>query len=98
MLAAVIQFSAAQLGTLIGAGISKKSGGANSLATINTDSTATQLVLPALIGMAEPNPGTQGFKFSEPVIITPGYGLVMYSSTLNTTMGASFEWYEEANQ
>jgi hypothetical protein len=97
MLAAVIQFNGSQLATAIGAGISKKSGGANSAATINTDTTATQLVLPALIGMAEQNPGTQGFKFAEPVVVTPGNGLLVYSSTLNTTMGASFEWYEEPN-
>lgn len=98
MLAAVLQFNAASLANLQQQGVSKKSGGAASAASINYDTTAAAIGFPGpMIGMAEPNPGTQGFKFSEPVIVLPGAGLVMYSSTLNTTMGASFEWYEEPN-
>lgn len=97
-LAAVIQFNNAALAAQSQFGVSKKSGGAVSAASINTDTTATVITpVGPLIGMAESTPSTQGFKLAEPIVLTPGYGLLMYASTINTTMGASFEWYEEPN-
>ncbi|MBE0630129.1 MAG: hypothetical protein IH603_11140 [Burkholderia vietnamiensis] len=96
MIGAYLQFNAAALATAIGAGQSKKSGGAASMAVCYADSTASvpsggESSLIAVSG------STYQIKFAEPLIVTPGYGLVVYGGSVNETLQANFEWYEEPN-
>lgn len=92
------QFSGAALGTLIQQGVSKKSGGAPSVAQINVDSTAVSAVWPGtLFAVSIPANSSVSQKLVEPVVLSPGSGLVMWATTGNVDLGASFEWFEEAN-
>lgn len=85
-----------QLPTFEAAGQSKKLGGANSAAsgyrTLNVGSVA---VVASLLGeYVGPNtPFTYTPK--EPIIIPPGYGLVVYQAVAAIAIDATFEWYEE---
>ncbi len=86
-------------GALAAYGGSKLAGGANSQAQIyqgNTATTAT-LVEPqfGVIGVAAS--ATYEKKFNEPVVLPPGYGLIAWNGTVNQTLWATFEWYEEPN-
>jgi hypothetical protein len=88
----------AALATFQSYGASKKAGGANSVATLQTDSTAAAFPLQGtLLGLAAAVNTSPVFKFNEPVALLPGYGLTWWPSSPNTFAGAGFEWYEEAN-
>ncbi|WP_404993335.1 hypothetical protein [Cupriavidus pauculus] len=91
------QFMTTPLGTLIQNGMSKQAGGAPSVAEIRVDTTSTSAVWPGtLVAISLPASSSLPQRFAEPVIIMPGYGMVMYATTINADLGASFEWYEDA--
>jgi hypothetical protein len=95
---AVMMRSANEVGsTLTMQGVSKKGGGAAAQAGVYGLSTATVVPAGNFMQMAAPANGFASFKFSEPVVLPPGFGLTIWSYTLNATMGAQFEWYEEPN-
>jgi hypothetical protein len=95
---AVLIRNANEAGSVLqGQGISKKGGGAVAQAAMYSLSTATIVPAGNLMQLAAPSNGFATFKFSEPVVLPPGYGLTVWSYTLNATMGAQFEWYEEPN-
>jgi hypothetical protein len=78
-------------------GVSKKGGGATGQGAAYGLSTATVAPAGNMMQLAAPANGFASFKFSEPVVLPPGYGLTVWSYTLNATMGAQYEWYEEPN-
>lgn len=96
---AFLAFNTAQLTTLVGAGVAKRASAAASTAgLIYVDSTATQPSAAAdmfSFSLAAASYGVQ--KFSEPLCIDPGYGLVMWGAGQNTQFGCTFEWFEEPN-
>lgn len=95
---AFLTFNTTQLATLVGAGVAKRSSAAVGTGLICTDTTATQ---PAAGGdmfslsLAAASYGPQ--KFTEPLCIDPGYGLVLWGAGQNVQFGCTFEWFEEPN-
>ena len=76
-------------------GTSKKSNGATSSAESRSQQSAVQYGSNAMFV----NSAAQGsciFKFSEPIILTPGYGLNMRPNVQNMQILSSFEFFEES--
>jgi hypothetical protein len=92
-------FNQTQLATLWGAGISKRSSGAVSTAgLIYTDTTVTAPPTTAEGIVFQMSALTnQQYAYKEPVIVDPGYGLVVWGVNQNLGLGCTFEWYEEPN-
>lgn len=91
-------FTQTQLATLSGNGMSKRS----SIATaaqgqVRTDTTASGIPGNGLLTALIPTNQSFQYKFNEPVIVDPGYGLMGWSTAANDAMGIGFEWYEEPN-
>jgi len=93
-------FNTVALATLVGAGISKRSSGAASNSGfVYLDSTALAPT-PASgdqICFQMPANANQQYSLKEPIVLDPGYGLVMWSFVANDALGCTFEWYEEPN-
>lgn len=91
-----IKLNTAALTTLDQVGQSKKSGGTASVMELRRDSTATPSAAPMLLAAGMPASQLTPYKPVEPVVLIPGYGLLIYGTVVNTDIGASFEWYEDA--
>lgn len=83
------------LAEAIGAGKSKKIGGADSIAL------GYRGALPGTLGVGLLSLGLgQAFEsktvpFTEPVMLPPGYGLIVNLTTVNVSLWATFQWLEE---
>lgn len=88
----------AALTTLLNTVPSKLAGGADSTAELRAQAAPavipTSKVYASLIANAGDSPA---FFLSEPIVLVPGYGLVLYAGAVNQTMPASFQLTEEAN-
>jgi hypothetical protein len=88
----------AQLSTLVGQGVSKLVGGAASIMQIrraNDPTFPSGVPLDAFV-LANSATVIKGYNPISPVVIPPNSGLTAWS-TGPAGLGASFEWYEEAN-
>jgi hypothetical protein len=86
-----------QLSTDTGTALSKMSGGTNSAAHTQNDTTATPTPVPQLFALSAAASVATMYKFTEPLVILPGYGLVGWSYVLNNGYTLIAEWYEEPN-
>lgn len=91
-----LAFNAAQLTTVAPAGIAKLSGGNAPVAKLCIDATASGAT-GSESSIIAPAQAAYQIKFAEPLVVTPGYGLLVWGATLNQNMQANFEWYEEPN-
>ncbi|OJB11572.1 hypothetical protein [Burkholderia ubonensis] len=96
-LTAALYYVTAAITTLEEVGQSKLAGGAPAKCSIYIDSNASAPAFPLLMQIAAPANSTTMFQPKEPFVLPPGYGLEIYSSTLNAMLGGNFEWYEEPN-
>lgn len=65
---------------------------------IQTDITeVAQSVVPSFTQLAAPSSGNQTYTFQEPIVILPGYGVALWSNTVNAYLAGTFEWFEEPN-
>jgi hypothetical protein len=86
-----IKFSTAQASNLWANGLSKKAGGTTSVAQLRYQSSAvTDVGQLIVLGV------NQTYKPTEPILIPPGYGLMVIPTTTNTDTTGIFDWYEEA--
>lgn len=92
----VMKMHNAALATLYGAGQSKKSGGGVSSGLVNVVSVVGALGGATILGLNLNGGMPITYKPAEPIILTPGWGLVMTQTALATDLSSSFEWYEEA--
>jgi len=84
------------LSSLLGNGYSKDISAANSSAEVRADHSASSLGTEMqTIGMYNPM-DTKDYPFSEPILIRPGNGILLLSSTFNSALWATFQWNEEA--
>lgn len=91
-------FNTAALATQASAGVSKRAAGAASAAsTLRTDSTAAVFSGTQILAQVVAANTVVPYKFSEPIVIDPGHGLLAWGGTANDSLGVSFEWYEEPN-
>ncbi|WP_250479121.1 MULTISPECIES: hypothetical protein [unclassified Caballeronia] len=96
--AAKVQFNAAKLASTLQAGISKRADGAASAALACYDTNASFAPdAGSLLALSAQASSSPGFKLAEPIVVPPGYGLLVWASGVNTLFGCSFEWYEEPN-
>lgn len=86
-----------RLSLLVQSGISKLAGGAQSIAEVRRDaiaagapSTGTMLTasLQANASVAQ--------KLTEPIVLKPGFGMLLWATAYQADIGATFEWYEDA--
>ena len=84
----------AALGASLGNAISKKLGGAASSAELHAASTVTAAATAAdtLIALSK---SVAFFKFTEPLMIVPGMGLMLLNASAGEEIGATFEFFEE---
>lgn len=84
------------LGTLIGNGTNKMTGGAVSSAELRTTNNAALLY--SSIGVSMNAAANQPFTYlpHEPIIVPPGYGLNVINAATAIDVQASYEWYEDA--
>ncbi|MFM0741795.1 hypothetical protein PQQ51_31580 [Paraburkholderia xenovorans] len=69
-----------------------------SVGLMQTDATAVAPSTAAsFTQLTAPSNSNQAFTFQEPVVILPGYGLCVWSNTMNAQLTATFEWFEEPN-
>lgn len=85
-------FNKAQISTNSGAGKSKKDGGNTSVAQLRSQASATVLEN-GIICLMQPN---SVLRMTEPLIVSPGNGLIIRQNTSGYDLACSFEWYEEA--
>lgn len=78
--------------TIIANGTAKKLGAPGAAGQIQGAAVAAATTI-ATLGSLQ---NGQIYRFTEPVIVPPGWGIVVSSSILQSPAGASFEWYEEA--
>ncbi|NUO87669.1 MAG: hypothetical protein HOQ37_16370 [Cupriavidus sp.] len=89
-------FNAVALTTAIAFGLCKRSGVADSTAgQLRSDSTAAAAGAFNMMGSSLPASNTYQQKPVEPVLLEPGYGLVMQGASVNIAVSGMFEWYEE---
>jgi hypothetical protein len=87
----------ANLTTNLTANISnKKFGGAASVATMWADNVAAVAIGTQFDFCHLPLSTPFTLKFSDPVVLTNGYGLVLQSDTVGSELAAVFEFFEEA--
>jgi len=85
-----------------GAGTSKLSGGAASVAQVRKDAglgaigAAYWALGIAMFTVQLPANGNQPRELKRPIILMPGFGLAAGGTVANTTHGCAFDWYEEA--
>lgn len=99
LVSAVLQLTNASIGgTMQQYGQSKKAGGAASVGEMHALSTLGAVpAAPYLMGFQAPVGSSTIFKFNEPVVVLPGYGLTITNTAANEFMGLTVEWYEEPN-
>lgn len=85
----------ASIGGTVTAPTSKLGGGTASLGEIRRIGTPTIFSTGQIFGCNLPASGFIDHKFTEPLVLPPGYGLTSQCSTLNNAGGSSFEYYEE---
>jgi hypothetical protein len=98
--AVIVTSSTVALATNIQSGLSKLLGGSVSKGEIHFDTTATgQGGNPSLfvIGGVGGTNIQSSVKLVEPIVIPPGYGLLLTGNIVNNSISSSFEWYEEPN-
>jgi hypothetical protein len=98
--AIIVTASTVALATNTQNGLSKLLGGAASKGEIHSDTTASaQPGNPSLfvIGGVGGTNVQSSVKLVEPIVIPPGYGLVLTGNQVNNGISSSFEWYEEPN-
>lgn len=80
-------------------GRNKNIGGADSVAEMRVETNAAILVDPSnrfmTLALDTPNQ-VLALPFSEPIVIPPGYGVCCACVSVNTGLGSSFQWIEEA--
>lgn len=89
--------STTQLATFAQKGQNKLMTGAQSKAGIYYDTTATPPAGPYL-GLASPSGASQGqavYPAADPIIVPPGYGLLVTVNLTNVQLYGAFEWYEQ---
>lgn len=91
-----IAWGVTQMATLVGSAVSKKTGGTVSGAKIYKDNIGAPTSTNQLQSYQIPASIAQIRKFSEPIVVTPGYFLNIYAGTVNVDLNAAFEFYEEA--
>ncbi|SKC92262.1 hypothetical protein [Paraburkholderia hospita] len=94
---AVMVYQTAALSTLFQLGQPKLAGAAASVGGVYLDTTATPGAPPEGIAIALPPYTTFTYKFSEPVVLPPGYGCTLWATVANAQLVANYEWYEEPN-
>lgn len=77
-------------------GQSKLAGGAASAAAAYGVSTASSASSTPFMTLSAATYSSPVVKLAEPFILQPGWGLTLWGASVNTTMGANFEWYEES--
>jgi hypothetical protein len=71
-------------------------GGVNSVAGLTyIDTTAAAFASPALANMQILASGGTQVKPVEPLVIPPGWGVLLWGNAQNTSFACQFEWYEE---
>lgn len=69
-----------------------------SAAHVQLDNTAVATSTgPSFCVISAPTAGTQSYAFREPVVVMPGYGVVLWGDVVNTAFTGTFEWFEEPN-
>ncbi|KFL54383.1 hypothetical protein JM78_04595 [Burkholderia pyrrocinia] len=93
-----LESSTAQLANFVDFGQAKLLGGTASVAGCYSDTTVTVPPTNMMIGGYPVAAGIlQNIPLREPIVIRPGYGLIVGCQTVNNGTTASFEWYEEPN-
>jgi hypothetical protein len=90
-----IESSMAALGTMVGPGLCKKLGGTASTGILYMQASAI-FSGGMLFGFTQSGQIYEK-KLNEPIVILPGYGVVVESMSANADLTANFEWYEEPN-
>lgn len=88
--------SAAPLATLVLYGQPKLLGGSASVMQLMSDTNAAG-PSSSLQSLAVVGGQSQTFVPHEPVIVPPGFGLLVWDNVVNNSISGNFEWYEEAN-
>ncbi|WP_444632767.1 hypothetical protein [Cupriavidus oxalaticus] len=91
-----LRLHSAAISSLIGNGASKLSGAAASVAELRQQTNAAILGGAPLIGLDVTGGTPFIYKPVEPIVIKPGYGLMIVSTPQNTPFAGTFEWYEDA--
>lgn len=84
------------LATLVQYGQPKMLGGAVSMAQLMSDTNAAGPGV-GLDSLAVVGGQSQNFVPHEPIIVPPGYGLLVWDNVANNSISGNFEWYEEPN-
>lgn len=93
---AYLSLNAVPLATLQQNGQSKLAGGAASVCEMRTDAAATlPPVAGALLALSMSASKTEQFTFTEPLVLLPGSGMLVWATVPNGDLGLSAEWYEE---
>lgn len=81
------------LPTLVRTGVKKLLSAGVSIAELRSTNNAAQLITGG--PMAAMDKMLKSLKFIEPIVVPPGYGLVMQNGTLGEDIGGTFEYFEE---
>lgn len=94
-----LQFNAAALATVAEpGGFAKIAGATASSAQVQIDQTvATAVQANALMMLGATSNTSAPFKFNEPIVLPPGWGLLAWGLLANEQTCCNFEWYEEPN-
>lgn len=93
---AVVKSGQTVYGNLKSAGQPKKLGSVPSVVEVRGDYTATPPGLPGMVTLSAPSPsGMSIYRPNEPIVVPPGWGLNMISTSPNVDTSGSFEWYED---
>ncbi|MBR8358333.1 hypothetical protein KDW10_13310 [Burkholderia vietnamiensis] len=71
-------------------------GAAQSTAEVFTDTSAVAAT-GSMMQVSALQSSQTAFKLNEPIVIPPGFGLIVWASIANVQITCSFEWYEEPN-
>lgn len=88
-------FTTTQLLNTYGTGKSKKNGVTASTGILKYENLAAPLPTDFLQLSTAANVTTQPYKFTEPLIITPGNGVVAKNGSVNVSLSLSIEWSED---
>lgn len=92
-----VNFNSVELTTFQKKGKSKLSGGVESTSEIRSQISASSLPgFGELFIEACPVGITREIKIAEPIIVLPGFGLIVRTGTVNQDLYSNFEYYEEA--
>jgi hypothetical protein len=90
----------AALATAYNAPAPKLLGGAAPMSLSFTQTNAVSLITAGsqLLAINATTNQLVAYRFVEPVVVPPGFGLIAWNNILNTDISANFEFFEEANQ